>query len=302
MSVNKTNTRNGEAEWQGSTDGFPWMLKALIFILKYVNVRVIYAAMSVVVVFYMIINRKNYLAIKSFYRDKLGYKGFALFKITYLDHFSFGQVIIDKFAYYAGKRCDIEIVNNNIFMELSESECGFMMLSSHVGNDEIAGFTLKSDLKKVFALVYGGEKAEVMMNRAVLLNGNNVELVPVSADMSHLFVLNNALADGHIVNMTGDRTFGSQKKISCEFFGSPANFPLGPFALAVQRNVPVISVFVMKTGATKYKIYVNRVDNEELVGSSREKMQKLARMFAVQLESVVREYPTQWFNFYDFWK
>jgi predicted LPLAT superfamily acyltransferase len=31
-------------------------------------------------------------------------------------------------------------------------------------------------------------------------------------------------------------------------------------------------------------------------------MQQLAQAFATQLEDIVRRYPTQWFNYFDFWK
>jgi predicted LPLAT superfamily acyltransferase len=30
-------------------------------------------------------------------------------------------------------------------------------------------------------------------------------------------------------------------------------------------------------------------------------MAQLAQSFAEQLESIVRRYPTQWFNYFDFW-
>jgi predicted LPLAT superfamily acyltransferase len=31
-------------------------------------------------------------------------------------------------------------------------------------------------------------------------------------------------------------------------------------------------------------------------------MSQLAQHFATQLEDIVRHYPAQWFNYYDFWK
>ena len=35
--------------------------------------------------------------------------------------------------------------------------------------------------------------------------------------------------------------------------------------------------------------------------SKREQLQQLAQSFASNLEDIVRLYPTQWYNYYDFW-
>ena len=48
--------------WQGKTDGRKWMLQSLIFLFRWIDIRIFYAIMAFVVVFYMLINRKNYLA------------------------------------------------------------------------------------------------------------------------------------------------------------------------------------------------------------------------------------------------
>jgi predicted LPLAT superfamily acyltransferase len=51
----------------------------------------------------------------------------------------------------------------------------------------------------------------------------------------------------------------------------------------------------------KYHAYVKEIVYDRQA-SKREQMAQLAQRFAEQLESIVRLYPTQWFNYYDFWK
>jgi len=89
--------------------------------------------------------------------------------------------------------------------------------------------------------------------------------------------------------------------VSCRFFGEPASFPAGPFTLAVQRNVPVLCVFVMKESRRKYQVVLERLPQPE-GASKQERIQALADAYAAALEAVVRRYPDQWYNFYDFWK
>ena len=93
-----------------------------------------------------------------------------------------------------------------------------MQLGSHIGNDELAGYELRPP-KKMSALVFGGEGEALTENRERILGGNNVRLVNISGDMSHLVILNNALADGEIVNIHGDRVFGSNRTVCCEILG-----------------------------------------------------------------------------------
>lgn len=127
-------------------------------------------------------------------------------------------------------------------------------------------------------------------------------MVQVKEDLSHVFILNSALENGEIVSMSGDRIFGSSRYVECPFFGQNAKFPLGPFALAVQRDVKILAVFVMKDSSKNYKIFIRKVDINSDGLSRKEKMEGLARAFAAELEKVIRLYPVQWFNFYDFWR
>lgn len=288
--------------WQGHTDGRPWMLRSLIVLFRRVPVQVLYGVMGVVVVFYMLFNRRGYRANRDFFRRRMGYGRWRTLRSVYASHYRFGQVILDRFAVYAGRRFEVEIEHNEYYRELVTRPGGFIMVSSHVGNYELAGYTLHPEEKRFYALVYAGEKQTVMQNRARCFAGNNIEMIPVLRDMSHLFAANRALLDGDIVGMPGDRLFGSQKSVVCDFLGAPARFPLGPFALAVQREVPMLSIFVMKESAKRYRIFVRRIDTGDATLPKRRRMEASARSFAAQLEQIVRRYPTQWFNYYDFWE
>jgi predicted LPLAT superfamily acyltransferase len=119
--------------------------------------------------------------------------------------------------------------------------------------------------------------------------------------MSHIFILSEALTNGEMVSMPCDRTFGSAKTVECDFLNGKAVFPVGAFVLALQFNVPVIALFVLKVSALRYRIHVVRVPTPQ-EGSKREQIDRMTRSFAVILEGIVKKYPEQWFNFYPFWK
>ncbi len=288
------------SEWSGRTDGTPFMQKALIVVFKVVPMEVVYGVMALVVPFYMLFNHKGYTSMYHFFRRRLGKKPLSAFWHVYLNHFAFGQVVLDRFATYAGRRFKLEIDGNENFLRLCEGEKGFVMLSSHVGNYELAGYMLRSDRKSFNALVYAGESATVMSERNKQFAGSNIHMIPVQADMSHLFIINKSLDEGNIVSMPADRCFGSTKSVPCQFFGATAQFPLGPFATAVQKEVPALAVMVMKEGAHRYRAFVRQLPVDTTL-PHRKQMAALAQSFATTLEEIVRRYPHQWYNYYEFW-
>lgn len=288
-------------EWSGKTDGQPWMQRSLIAMFRVLPLWLLYGVMALVVPFYMIFNRKGYRAIYRFFHERLGCSPLKSFGNVYLNHYRFGQIILDRFGVYAGKKYQFITEGQEIMDELETHPEGLLLLSSHIGNYEIAGYSLKPKKKKFNALVFGGETATVMENRQRLLSQNNMSMILVKEDLSHLFAINAALDNGDIVSMPADRIFGSQKNVECQFFGAKAKFPLGAFAMAIQKNVPVLAVFVMKEGMKKYHAYVKAIECNPQSGK-REQMAQLAQSYAEQLETIVRCYPTQWFNYFDFWQ
>ena len=288
-------------EWSGKTDGLPWMQRSLIAMFRVVPLWLPYGIMALVVPFYMIFNRKGYKAMYRFFRDRFGFGCWKSFWKVYANHFRFGQIILDRFGVYAGKKYRFITEGQELMDELEKHLEGFINLSSHVGNYEIAGYSLKPKSKRFNALVYAGETATVMENRQKLLTQNNMSMIPVKEDMSHIFELNAAIDRGEIVSMPADRVYGSQKTASCMFLGAEARFPLGAFAMAAQKNVPMLAVFVMKGGYSTYNAYVREIQCDR-EAKLRDQMTQLAQNFATNLEEIVRKYPTQWFNYFDFWK
>lgn len=274
------------------------MQRTLIALFRRLPIGLLYGVMALVIPFYMLFG-KGFRPSYRFFRKRMGMGSLRSFCHVYLNQFRMGQVVLDRFAAFAGKSFRMEVPELNVFERLSAGDAGFLMLSSHTGCFEMVGYTLHSS-KTVHALVYAGETATVMENRRRLFDSMNIRMVPVAEDLSHIFALNGALADGEIVSMPGDRLFGSQKSLRCTFFGEKASFPMGPFLLAIQRQVPVLQVFVMKEGRRDYRVYLSEIPAPG-EGTRQERMQRMADAYAARLEEIVRRYPDQWFNFFDFW-
>lgn len=292
-----------QRQWKGKTGGGNWGQKALLFLFRFLDVRIGYFFVALTIPFYMLAGRKSYLAIFHFYTRRLHYPSVKAFFNVFSNYFRFGQVILDRFSVLARGKSNftVSIEGKDTFERRIYDRNGFVVVSSHVGNFELSGYLFPQNLKKIYSLVYGGETAVIQSARQSQFGMNNVEAVPVSDDMSHLFIMNTAIRKGEIVCMPADRILGSQKFIATEFLGKEARFPLGPFIFAAVEDIPLVSFFVIKISSKKYKLYIREIGCDDIYENPRLKADGLLRNFVGVLENMVKKYPAQWFNFYEFW-
>ena len=290
---------SAEKQWDGTTYGNGLMHRWLIGLLRRIDVRFIYVFAYVFVVPPCLL-RPGYKFIYRYFRERFGLSPLAAFWKTYLQHGMFAQAIIDKFAMYAGKTFDIDIEGYEHFQTLATKPEGFVQLSSHVGNYEIAGYSLVAKDKKFNALVFFGEKASVMENRMKMFEHTNIRMIPIREDMSHLFELDSALSNGQTVSIPGDRIWGSSKAVTVNILGKEARLPMGPFKVITTRALDAIVVHVVKVAARRYKIFVTPL-NYDKEASRNTQVEQLSTQYAAEVERVVRLYPTQWYNYFPFW-
>ncbi|MDR2138768.1 MAG: lysophospholipid acyltransferase family protein [Tannerella sp.] len=291
-----------EKEWDGVTGGHTLGQKALKMTLSLFDVRVGYVLLAFVIPFRMCFARKGYLAIYRYFRDRHGCSPLKSGLKTFRNHYLFGQMLIDRFAVYAGRRNTFRIENpdNALFLQMLDDPRGCILAGAHIGNPELCGYLLRQQKKRINGLIFGGEAKEVQKNRTMVLENNNVRLIPVAEDLSHVFLISDALANGEIVSMPCDRRFGSAKSVACDFLNGKACFPIGAFALAVQFRAPVLAFFALKISTLRYRIHMVSIPLPDGRGK-REQIDGMTRCFVRELERIVKRYPEQWFNFYPFW-
>ncbi|MDR0941507.1 MAG: lipid A biosynthesis (KDO)2-(lauroyl)-lipid IVA acyltransferase [Bacteroidales bacterium] len=293
-------------QWKGVTGGGTLGQKLLILLFRFVPVKAMYWVLWLVTPFYMLFNRKAYKATYSYFRTQWGYAPLRALNKTYRNHIIFGQCMFDRFAVFAGKAksFNVQFTGYEHRERFMQDKRGCVVATAHVGNFEIGGYLLGEVIqKKTITMTFGGESSVISSNREQRLNTNEMTTLSNSADMAHIFVLRNALLEGQMVTMMCDRMVGNEKRVECSFLNGKADFPQGAFALAVNTNVPMIAVFVMKETKSVYHSYSIPLEIEQSETMNRqEKIAAYAKQYVAALESVLRKYPEQWFNYYDFWK
>lgn len=290
-----------ERAWGGATFGNRWMHTTLVRLLRFMDVRFFYAFNALFVVIPSLLCSRGGKAIYGYFRRHQHRGPLHSLWLSYRNGCLQAQTVVDKFAMYAGRKFHISVDGQEYFDRLEQRPEGFLMLSSHIGNYEIAGYTLISKTKAMNALVFGGEKATVMQGRQAMFRHTNIHMIELrQGDTSYLFELNAALARGEILSIPADRSLGSRKTVPVTLLGSKAPLPMGPFSIAAMRGLQVIMVNVMKTSLTGYTIHVRPLDYDRSL-PQREQIQQMAEGYAAELDRLLHRYPCQWFNYFDFW-
>ena len=289
-------------KWQGKTKGGKFGQRFLLSFLKRFRVTVLYPTLLLIIPFCLIFARKPNRALYRYFRDIRGYGRWCALRSTARNAYNFGKVVIDKFAIWAGRsdQFRIDMEHPEITRQLLQQDKGVIVAGAHIGNFELLGPSFKQENKKINVVIYGGESEALSRQRSSVFGENNVNLVSVTSDMSHLFTIKSALDNGEVVAILCDRLFGSPKKKNIDFLGHPADFPVGPFRMAVQMDVPMLSVAVMKEEGLRYSCHPTLLNMDSGI-SPNQKCDMLMEQYVKSLEDILQQYPEQWFNLYDFW-
>ncbi len=218
--------------------------------------------------------------------------------MTYKTFYYFGQTLIDRIAIQSSKRKAFTHSFNNekVLREMHANEKGGILISGHLGNWENAGNLIHERITSTINIVM--LDAEVEKIKSYVENqtgGAKYNLIPIKDDMSHLILMHQALKRNELIAIHADRVTQQGKNIELDFLGGKAQFPLGPFIMAHKFKVPITFVYAVKGSKFHYDLFAT----DPIEESSSEV--EIAKKYVSHLETMVREYPTQWFNFYNYY-
>lgn len=292
-----------QKQWKGKTRGGNFGQKFLFISLRYIPVIFFYPIIYFAVFFFIIFEYNHFKIITKYFKIHFNKSTFKAKLYAYRNYVSFGKIVLDKFAMINGnvKQFSFKIFGQEHFDRLLNKEEGFIITSAHIGNFELSAFALQQDKKQINGLIFG-EEAKIYNNvRINAFDKINLNTISVKEDLSHLFEIKESLSKGNIFTIMCDRIYGSEKRIELDFLNGKANFPQGPFRLAIQMNVNILSIFVVKKKFRKYFVYckpVNKIKNEI---NRIKQTEFIAKGFVSNLEDVLIKHNEQWFNYYDFW-
>ena len=181
---------------------------------------------------------------------------------------------------------------------------GAILVSPHLGNWELGGLGLAEMGYRLNVMTFREPDDKVNELREQFRSERGIGIIYVDRhDTSPLAIIEavNALRRNEIVVLLGERD-GSSHTIRLDFFGRPADIPVGAAYLALASGAPVIPVFVPLEG-DRYSTFMEEPiyfqgKHGDHAAVIREGTDRLLRVF----ESYIRRYPDQWYNFFPYWR
>jgi predicted LPLAT superfamily acyltransferase len=293
------------AEWKGKSRGNVLGYKIFVAFLKYLGLRPAYFLLRFVAFYFFLFSGKSSACIFNLYRRKLNYGFFRSLRMLYRNYFVFGQVLLDKTAMMAGFRSPFtfDFDGEDHLRQMAADGTGCLFISAHLGNFEMAGHMLERLDARINVIMLDAEY-ERIKEYIESFTRKSFNIIAIRPDQSHIYEISSALENKEVICIHGDRFLEGSKTIRSAFLGTDARFPGGPFYLAMKYGVPVSFVFAMKEGKSHYHFYASppRLYKQQgtLVGRE-ETLKQIVTDYVSEVEKKVRQYPEQWFNYYDFW-
>lgn len=183
--------------------------------------------------------------------------------------------------------------------ELIDSGQGFVLVTAHIGHWEMGSTlpTAKSDLE--IHLVREPEidpKAQAYTEGLVAeLGGARYITHFAQGELDLGLELANALKDGHIVALQGDRPRASGQTIEAPLFDTTFPFPRGVPALARLTRTPLLPVFLLRTGRRSYNVVFRPPIQVPRTRDRDADLKHATQALASDFEWAIRREPSQWF-------
>lgn len=187
--------------------------------------------------------------------------------------------------------------------EALEAGNGAILISPHLGNWELGGLGLAAKGYRINVLTFRepDEKVNELRETDRLRRGINFIYVDRD-DTSPLAIIEavTALRRNEVLALLGDRD-GSSHTALFEFFGKPAQIPVGAAYLALASGAPVIPVFVPRVEGRYDTIMEESIFFKGGHGEHQEAIRSGTERLLWVFERYIRAYPDQWYNFFDYW-
>ncbi len=293
------------SSWKGKTRGGLAGYRFFLFILRYLGINFSYFFLRFVVLYFVIFVPKGRKPIFWYFRNILHFGWFKSVRFLFRNFYLLGQVLLDKVALLAGfsNQFTFDFEGEEHIREMAVSGGG-LLIGAHMGNWEIAGQLLERIDTKVHIVMIEAEHEKIKNLLNSVMVKKQMDIIVIKDDFTHLFKIKEALQNDELVAIHGDRFLPGSKTMTCQFLGKDAEFPTGPFYLAVKYAKQVTFVSAVKQSKKHYHFFATPAKlykAENNLKSRENQTHSMLLDYVKQLEITVKQQPEQWFNYYYFW-
>ena len=295
------------SDWEGKSKGNATGYKIFIALINFFGLSAAYIILNFVALYFFLFSFKSKKHILWYFRNIHQFGYWKSQGYTFKNFYAIGVSILDKVALLSGKNPNFtfDFDGEKYFHKLVEEGNGGIIVGAHIGNWEIAGQLMsRIDIKVNIVMKLNEDEAiKEVIEKAVHLKQMNI--INIADDFSYLIEIKKALDNNEFVILHGDRFVDESNIATLDFMGHKADFPMGPFLLALKFRKPITFAFAMKERKKHYHFYAMKpIYNTKRTNPSalQEKTVELMKEYTKALEPMLKKHPEQWFNYYKFWK
>jgi KDO2-lipid IV(A) lauroyltransferase len=204
-------------------------------------------------------------------------------------------------------RMDMETFKRRVRMEglaeampLLEKKKGALLLISHFGNWEMMGLMSKVIGNPIIVIAKPMKKNEwVDQFITKIRNASGLEVIS-TVNASRKVI--RALSQNRVVGILIDQRAKRSEGIWADFFGRKAPTTPGLAVLAMKTGAPVLPVFMVRDGFQTHRLIIQNPLKLIHTGDIKKDVEANTQLFNHTLESIIREYPDQWFWVHRRWE
>jgi KDO2-lipid IV(A) lauroyltransferase len=212
-----------------------------------------------------------------------------------LEFFLMERMVTDKFV-----KENVRSENLHILKEVLDRGRGCIMLTAHLGNWEYgaAVMGILSFPMSVVALPHKESAVNEIFDRKREKSGMAV----ISSRMAYKKCIA-ALKNNRLIALVGDRDFSPNGE-TMDFLGKKVMIPQGAAVFAKKTGAAIIPAFLIREGEDRFILSINDpiyVDAAEGLKHNSVEISDIIKQYISVVEKKIREYPTQWMIFREFW-
>lgn len=220
-------------------------------------------------------------------------------------YFCFASTLLDRVFLLTGRHegYRVEVTGLDTLRKAAARGQGLVLLGAHMGSFEalraVGGAGAPVEVRMLMHTDRGGASDSLFDS---LDPSRAASIIPLGRPDSML-AASEVLERGGVVGLLADRAARGERMLRVPFLGQEAPIPGGPLTLAAVLKAPVVLGFGLWLGPRRYVIRFEPF--AEAIALPREArevaLRDWAARYAARVGEVCRDYPYNWFNFFDFW-
>ncbi len=218
---------------------------------------------------------------------------------------NFGKYLVDFFR--MKKTLNEEYIKKNIkiknverLYEALKNKNGGIIITAHIGNWELGAAVMSILGHRVVAIALPHKERPVndLFNNQREAWG--MSIVPTSAAIRRCL---EALKENRLIALLADRDF-TQNGEEMDFLGKKALIPKGAAIFASKTGAPIIPIFLLRNPDDSFTLEFESVIYPPAAGKEdvpHDVLLTIMHQYTTVIEEKIRQYPTQWLMFREFW-